>query len=35
MPHSRDFGIDKDESRSNDTAPSLFQQAMFKDDRGE
>ena len=29
----RDFGIDKDGSRSNDdTAPSLFQQAMFKDD---
>ena len=36
MPHSGDFGIDKDESRSNnDPAPSLFQQAMFKDDRGE
>ena len=32
MPHSGDFGIDKDESRSNDdTASSLFQQAV-KDD---
>ena len=36
MLHSGDFGIDKDESRSNDdTASSLFQQAMLKDDRGE